>query len=101
MPELEAATVDEFRMLFEKPPNPATLRTNAVLADKFRFLGVAHAGEVFYVFARLDPYEQAELMQKRSVELSRPGTPEIVTSGAARGQPPAQATTRPRRTIPR
>src|SRR5260221_5772289 len=66
VPELEAVAVDELRTLFEKPPNPTTFRPNEILANKFRFLGVAHAGEVFYLFARLDPYEQAELIQKQS-----------------------------------
>lgn len=100
VPELEAVTVDEFRTLFEKPPNPAGFRTNEILANKFRFLGVAHAGEVFYVFARLDPYEQAELMQRRSVQLAGPGTQENVAAGA-KGQRTSQATTRPRRIVPR
>ena len=30
----------------------------------FRFLGSVRSGETFYVFARLDPYEQAELREK-------------------------------------
>src|SRR5713226_5591899 len=76
VPELEAVAVDEFRTLFERPPNPATFRTNEILANKFRFLGVAHTGEMFYLFARLDPYEQAELMQKQSIEVPRPGVPQ-------------------------
>src|SRR6266851_8740608 len=75
VPELEAVAVDELRTLFERPPNPAAFRPNEVLANKFRFLGVAHAGEVFYLFARLDPYEQAELMQKQSVDVSRSALP--------------------------
>ncbi|HVS83682.1 MAG TPA: hypothetical protein VHE60_18265 [Pyrinomonadaceae bacterium] len=101
VPELEAVAVDELRTLFEKPPNPTSFRTNEILANKFRFLGVAHPGEVFYLFARLDPYEQAELMQKQSVEVSRPGLPENVNAGVARGQRVGQTTTRPRRAIPR
>src|SRR5229473_3606834 len=86
VPELEAVAVDELRTLFEKPPNPATFRTNEILANKFRFLGLAHTGEVFYLFARLDPYEQAELMQKQNAEVSRPGLPERVNAGDAKGQ---------------
>jgi hypothetical protein len=100
VPELEAVAVDELRTLFEKPPNPATFRTNEILANKFRFLGVAHTGEVFYLFARLDPYEQAELMQKQ-VEVSPPGLPENVNAADAKGQRAGQAATRPRRAIPR
>ena len=101
VPELEAVAVDELRTLFEKPPNPTSFRTNEILANKFRFLGVAHPGEVFYLFARLDPYEQAELMQKQRVEVSRPGLPENVNAGVSRGQRGGQTTTRPRRAIPR
>src|ERR1700694_4042719 len=66
VPELEAVTQDEFGTLFEKPPKPATFRVNEVLANKFRFLGAVHSGEVFYLFARLDPYQQAELIQRQS-----------------------------------
>jgi hypothetical protein len=55
VPELEAVAVDELPTLFEKTPNPTTFRPNAILANKFRFLGVAHTGEMFYLFARLDP----------------------------------------------
>jgi hypothetical protein len=101
LPELEAVAVDELRTLFEMPPNPTSFRTNEILANKFRFLGVAHAGEVFYLFARLDPYEQAELMQKQGAEVSRPGLPENGNSGVAKGQRVGQTTTRPRRAIPR
>ncbi len=60
VPELEAVTSEEFGTLFEHPPRPATFRQNEILANKFRFLGVVHSGEAFYLFARLDPYEQAE-----------------------------------------
>src|SRR6476660_9118096 len=65
VPELEAVTVDELSILFEHPPRAAVLRSHEVVADKFRFLGVERSGETFYLFARLDPYEQAELIQKR------------------------------------
>src|ERR1051325_6551932 len=64
VPELEAVTADEFGTLFERPPHPLTLKPGEVFANKFRFLAAVHTGEYFYVFARLDPYEQAELMQK-------------------------------------
>lgn len=101
VPELEAVAVDELRTLFEKPPNPATFRPNEILANKFRFLGVAHTGEVFYLFARLDPYEQAELMQKLSVDVSRPGLPQNVNAADAKSQRAGQTGTRPRRAIPR
>lgn len=64
LPELEAATRDELNSLFETPPRPETLRVGEVLNSTFRFLGVVRSHEIFYIFARLDPYEQAELLQK-------------------------------------
>lgn len=101
VPELEAVAVDELRTLFEKAPNPATFRPNEILANKFRFLGVAHTGELFYLFARLDPYEQAELIQKQVVDVSRPGLPQNVNAADAKSQRAGQTGTRPRRAIPR
>ena len=99
VPELEAVTQDEFGTLFENPPKPATFRANEILANKFRFLGAVHSGEVFYLFARLDPYEQAELIR-------RPGKDPATLSagsgaGGADGQRLGQTTTRPRRAVPR
>jgi hypothetical protein len=65
LPELEAVSGDEMRILFgSRPPQPGRLRAGEVLNNTFRFLGTVRAGEVFYVFARLDPYEQAELSEK-------------------------------------
>lgn len=100
VPELEAVSVDEFGTLFERAPNPATFRPNEILANKFRFLGVAHTGEVFYVFARLDPYEQAELMQRQNPQSQRLVN-DNVNGGLAKGQRVGQTTTRPRRVVPR
>jgi hypothetical protein len=64
LPELEAVAGDELHLLFERPPRFQTLRVGAVVQTTFRYLGVARTGEVFYIFARLDPYEQAEMMEK-------------------------------------
>lgn len=64
LPELEASARDEFKTLFDKPPNPRSFRVGQVLNNMFRYLGSVRTGETFYVFARLDPYEQAELMEK-------------------------------------
>jgi len=64
LPELEATTRDELGTLFEQPPDPRSFRTGVVINHTFRYLGQVRAGELFYVFARLDPYEQAELMEK-------------------------------------
>ena len=67
LPELEAVSADEMGLLFgSRPPQAARLRVGEVLKNTFRFLGVVRAGEAFYLFARLDPYEQAELTEKSS-----------------------------------
>jgi hypothetical protein len=94
VPELEAVTTDEFGTIFERPPRPATFRANEIFANKFRFLGQVHAGENFYLFARLDPYEQAELIQ-RAPKVS------AASENAAKGQPIGQTSTRARRVGPR
>lgn len=64
LPELEAVARDELGLLLERPPRPETLREGEILRATFRYLGVIRSVENFYVFARLDPYEQAELMEK-------------------------------------
>lgn len=87
LPELEAVARDEFGLLFEHPPKLDSLKVGEVFRNTFRFLGTARAGEVFYVFARLDPYEQADLMEKAAARAS-------VIDGA-----PAAAA-RPRRVVP-
>lgn len=64
LPELEAVAANELGNLFERPPRPVNLRVGKVFNNTFRFLGTIRAGETFYVFARLDPYEQADLMRR-------------------------------------
>ena len=67
LPELEAVSGDEMNILFgSNPPQPASLRAGEILRNTFRFLGTVRAGETFYLFARLDPYEQAEQTEKAS-----------------------------------
>jgi hypothetical protein len=97
VPELEAVTLDEFGTLFETPPRPQALRANETVANKFRFLAPVHSGEVFYLFARLDPYEQAELMQQQKKDQPAPvGAGASAASGQRVG-----VTTRPRRATPK
>ncbi len=84
LPELDAAAGDEMKNLFERPPRPSALRVGEVLDNKFRYLGSVRAGETFYIFARLDPYEQAELMEK-----------EKQTSGSDGGNQKPPSTTAP------
>lgn len=64
LPELEAVARDEFGLLFQQPPRPEELRIGEIRQNTFRFLGTVRSNEVFYVFARLDPYEQSDLMQQ-------------------------------------
>jgi len=67
LPELEAVSGTEMGLLFgSNPPELAQLKAGEVLRKTFRFLGVVRTGEVFYLFARLDPYEQAEQAEKES-----------------------------------
>ena len=68
LPELEAVSADEMRLLFGSNPPPAVnLKVGEVLRNTFRFLGVVRTtGGNFYLFARLDPYEQAEQTEKSS-----------------------------------
>ena len=65
LPELEAVAGDEFNLLFEEPPRSQTLRVGEVFQTKFRYLGSVRVGETFHVFARLDPYEQSELLEAK------------------------------------
>jgi hypothetical protein len=100
LPELEAAARDELSNLFEKPPNPRSFTVGQVLNNTFRYLGVVRAGgEIFYVFARLDPYEQAELMEKERGSVATgepPPAPQQQpshTSGEAAAKPPEASRT--------
>jgi hypothetical protein len=76
LPELEAVTADEFRTIFANPPNTRMLRVGEVFRTTFRYLGNVRSGELFYVFARLDPYEQAELMGSAQHGTEAAGNPE-------------------------
>lgn len=91
LPELEAVAQDEMHSLFEDPPKPPSLRVGAVINNTFRFLGAVRSGETFYLFARLDPYEQAELMKKAEA----PSLSGVQASAHATGG--EAATSRPRR----
>jgi hypothetical protein len=92
LPELEAAVRDELGNLFERPPKPADLRVGEVYNNTFRFLGAVRSGDIYYIFARLDPYEQAELMEKEKAKPVEDVQPSAQTPAAG------QMTSRPRRT---
>jgi hypothetical protein len=96
LPELEAVAADELRLLFERPPRSQTLRVGEVIQTRFRYLGSIRSGDSFYIFARLDPYEQAELLQKANlVQENATGT---VVSNPMSGS--KVTTTRARRVTP-
>ena len=86
LPELEAVTRDEMRLLLEQPPRAETLREGDVLRNTFRFLGSVRAVETFYVFARLDPYEQAELTEKGTQAESDSGNPKPAPGSVTRAR---------------
>ena len=67
LPELEAVAGDELGLILERPPRSESLRIGEVLETTFKYLGLVRAGEAFYVFARLDPYEQSELAEQSQI----------------------------------
>jgi hypothetical protein len=75
LPELEAVAVDEFGLLFERPRPASSFKVGEVVNNTFRFLGTVRSVEIFYLFARLDPYEQAELNEKNKVSVQKDPTP--------------------------
>lgn len=76
LPELEAVAGDEFGTLFEHRPDPVNLRVGEVLNYTLRYLGLVRNTETFYLFARLDPYEQSELREKAGAAGKGPARPE-------------------------
>ena len=77
LPELEAVSAGELGLLFgPQAPAPASLKAGEVIRNTFRFLGTVRSGEVFYLFARLDPYEQAELTEKAVLTKTPAARPE-------------------------
>lgn len=79
LPELEAVASDELRLLFERPPRSGSLKVGEVLQSKFRYMGAVRSGEPFYIFSRLDPYEQAELIELTYRSSDSSATPAVVT----------------------
>jgi hypothetical protein len=106
LPELYAVTRDELGTLFDPPPSPADFRVGEVVDNTFRYLGPVRAAESFYLFERLDIYEQAELLKQQpeaqppdddaAADASAPA--DAPADNAPRGaRPAATTTTRPRR----
>ena len=85
LPELEAVASDEFGLLFGRQQPMTSFKVGEVVKKTFRFLGTVRSGEVFYVFARLDPYEQAELRDKGVSEIKSETTiPEMGPKSVSR-----------------
>jgi hypothetical protein len=95
LPELEAVATDEFGLLFENPPRFQSLKVGSVVGTRFRYLGSVRSTEVFYLFARLDPYEQAELIQAGA------GSAEADDVSSQNHSPRAGEVTRARRVNPK
>lgn len=81
LPELYAVARDELGTLFETPPRPEAFREGEVLNETFRYLGPVRTGELFYLFARLDIYEHAELLKKHDAQQPTPA-PRSADAGA-------------------
>ena len=60
----EVVSVERAAITFDVQGGKGTLKVGEVVQTRFRYLGAVRSGDSFYVFARLDPYEQAELLQK-------------------------------------
>ena len=110
LPELEAVARDEFTLLFDEPPRAESLRVGETLFYQFRFLGAVASGrDRFYVFARLDPFEQAELKKKAEAEQRQqqqhsttapPASNTTTTPPRGEGVDEQPAAVRPRRAVP-
>ncbi len=84
LPELEAVTFDELNTLFETLPRPEALHVGEVFDYTLRFLGTVGASrEKFYLFARLDPYEQVELRKQSEAQPSSDIHPAPVHSSSS------------------
>ncbi|HEV7906381.1 MAG TPA: hypothetical protein VGO96_21260 [Pyrinomonadaceae bacterium] len=93
LPELYAVTRDELGTLFDPQPEPATFRAGEVVNNTFRYLGTVRSVEPFYLFARLDVYEQAELLQKQQEAQPQDAQPAATSSSAPEATPTTATTT--------
>ena len=98
LPELYAVTRDELGTLFETPPRPETFREGDVLNDTFRYLGPVRTGELFYLFARLDIYEQADLLKDAQQPTPAPRPTDAAARPVNTATRPSDAEAQPRKT---
>jgi hypothetical protein len=91
IPELEAVAPDELHTLFETPPELSKVKIGDVLNNTFRFMGKVRTGQTFFVFARLDPYEQAEFVEREKKRKTVDGVAGAVPSTAPTDEKPNQS----------
>jgi hypothetical protein len=66
VPEVTAVTSEEFHLIFDQnPPKPVSLRVGETYSVR-RYLGSVRHVETFYIFARLDPFEEEALRKTDS-----------------------------------
>lgn len=100
LPELYAVTRDELGTLFDPEPKTTAFRVGEIVNNTFRYLGTVRSVEPFYLFARLDVYEQAELSERGESPPALDTTasaPETPTTANAPPRGKSTATSRPRR----
>jgi hypothetical protein len=105
LPELYAVTRDELGTLFDPEPQATSFRVGEIVNNTFRYLGTVRAVEPFYLFARLDVYEQSELLQKGEAQQQdaqpqnaqpQPAQPAAAPSTAPDAPPTTSANAPPR-----
>lgn len=80
IPEMEAVTIREFSLLFfDKLPKISDLKRGEVYNSSYRFLGQVKNIETFYIFARLDPYEEEKVRKQVRAETEKPANIEVKT----------------------
>ena len=90
-PNLKQWLADELGTLVEHPPTQRICGLVTCLTTRSDTLGLVRVSENFYLFARLDPYEQMEFAQKGAAMVddqqrpaSRPSPPRRMCGRGAR-----------------
>jgi hypothetical protein len=95
VPEMEAIVEREFHLLFsENAPKPATLKAGEIY-DSYRFLGSVRNREVFYIFSRLDPFEEEALKPKSQNTTPNAAAPKNEPANPPKTETKAAAETKP------
>ena len=100
VPEMEAVVEREFHLLFpENAPKPTDLKVEEVYSG-FRFLGSVRNREVFYIFSRLDPFEE-EALKPKAQNSPNAAAPKNETEKAPKAETKAAAETKQETPQPR